>query len=72
MGAWLWAKKGYVVHGLIIAVIFLDPSVQHYVAQHAATTGTFSLGWGWLLHWAEGKSRQPFNTQNFQNPAYKG
>jgi hypothetical protein len=55
MGAWFWSKKGYFVHGAAIVIVFLSPSVQGYLATHAAYAAGGGFVWGALLHWANGK-----------------
>jgi hypothetical protein len=51
----LWKYKGYIIHGAAVLIIFLDPSVRHYLTEHAAYSGTGLLVEGWLLHWAQGQ-----------------
>ena len=57
--AWFWAHKGYIIHGVAVAVVFLNPSVKDFVAQFATSHPTDALVvsavYGWLLHWATGK-----------------
>jgi hypothetical protein len=55
MGA-LWTKyKGYIIHGVAMAVIFFTPSVQSFLASHAVLTVAGGAVWGWVLHYFDGK-----------------
>jgi hypothetical protein len=47
--------KGYLLHGVAAAAVFLTPSVQAFAAEHQAYAGAVVLAWGWVLHWANGK-----------------
>jgi len=55
MKAWIFKNKGYIIHGIAVAVIFLDPSVKAFFASHLQYAGPGLILEGWLLHWATGK-----------------
>jgi hypothetical protein len=55
IGQYLWSKKGYVVHGAAVMLVFLDPAVEKFIAAHSAYTLVGGTAWGWVLHWANGK-----------------
>lgn len=51
-----WSKyKGYLIHGAAVAVIFLVPSVQHFLGSHPAYAAPGAIIWGFILHWANGQ-----------------
>lgn len=51
-----WTKyKGYIIHGAAIAVVFLSPTVSAFLLAHPIVSAFGAGGWGWLLHWADGK-----------------
>jgi len=51
-----WSQyKGYIIHGAAMLVLFLSPSVQQFLVQHAGYATAGGAAWGWLLHWATGK-----------------
>jgi hypothetical protein len=59
---WLKQHKWYLIHGALIAVGFLTPSVQAFAAQHQAYSAGILLVYGWLLHWLDGQqAAQPAN-----------
>jgi len=54
-----WKLKWYVLHGVLVAIVFLSPAVQNYLMQNPVKFGTALLVWGWILHFAEGKLAAP-------------
>jgi hypothetical protein len=49
------SKKWYFIHGAFVVAGFLTPSVNAFVVSHPAYTGAVTLGYGWLLHYLDGK-----------------
>jgi hypothetical protein len=51
-----WSKlKGYAIHAGASAILFLTPAVQAWAASHKVYASVVVLGWGFLLHWSDGK-----------------
>jgi len=51
-----WSKyKGYLIHAAAMLLVFLSPSVQHFLLNHAQYAAIGGAAWGFLLHWADGK-----------------
>jgi hypothetical protein len=47
--------RGYLIHALAVATLFLTPSVNSFAAGHPAYSAAILLVWGFALHWATGK-----------------
>jgi hypothetical protein len=57
--SFLWNSKGYVLHLAVVAVAFLDPSVQAFFAHNPLYAMVGLAVWGSILHWANGKLSVP-------------
>jgi hypothetical protein len=52
---WIKRNKGYLIHAVAVAVVFLSPSVQAWAATHQGSSATVMVAWGFLLHYFDGK-----------------